>query len=50
LFRNVLGHEYEGTKEHYEGALPEVALMELKMLAEGSRERVKEYPQGKAQG
>ncbi|HEY6768006.1 MAG TPA: tyrosine-type recombinase/integrase [Candidatus Sulfotelmatobacter sp.] len=31
--RDVLGHEDEAlTKEHYEGALPEVALMGLKML------------------
>jgi integrase len=31
--RDVLGHEDEGvTKDHYEGALPEVALMGLKML------------------
>jgi integrase len=31
--RDVLGHEDEGlTKDHYEGRLPEVALMGLKML------------------
>jgi integrase len=36
--RDVLGHEDEGvTKEHYEGALPEVAMVGLKLLEAKSK-------------